>query len=75
MGSMDILAASGLINYFGKWTDYTHVKLFPILLRKGSTRLAIYGLCHIKDERLARLFLEKRVPNSFHLTLTVASRG
>lgn len=30
-------------------------------MRKGSTKLSMYGLSHIKDERLGRLFLDKKV--------------
>lgn len=58
---MDILSVSGLVNYFGKWTDLIEVKVLPILLRKGKSKLAIYGLSHIKDERLSRLFRDGKV--------------
>jgi len=59
--SLDLLSASGLINYFGKWTDLTQVEISPLLMRKGVTRLALYGLSHLKDERLARLFMDYKV--------------
>lgn len=58
---MDILSSNGLINYFGRWTDLSEIEIRPILLKKGKTKLAIYGLSHIPDQRLARLFLEKKV--------------
>ncbi|KAG6462519.1 hypothetical protein O3G_MSEX013308 [Manduca sexta] len=61
ISSLDILSITGLVNYFGKWTDYTHVRISPVLLQKGSTRLALYGLSHLKDQRLSRLFAEKKV--------------
>ncbi|XP_065209390.1 double-strand break repair protein MRE11 [Planococcus citri] len=61
ISSLDILSVSGLVNYFGKWTDLTDVKVSPMLLRKGASKLAIYGLSHIKDERLARLFRSNSV--------------
>jgi double-strand break repair protein MRE11 len=32
------------------------VRVSPILLRKGDTKLALYGLGNLRDERLARLF-------------------
>lgn len=32
------------------------VSLSPVLLRKGATRIALYGLGNIRDERLGRLF-------------------
>lgn len=61
VSSLDILSMTGLVNYFGKWSDYTQVRISPVLLQKGTTRLALYGLSHLKDQRLARLFAEKKV--------------
>lgn len=58
---IDILATSGLVNYFGKVTDLTNVRLSPLLLRKGRMLLALYGLGWIRDERLHRLFREGKV--------------
>ncbi|XP_008185560.1 LOW QUALITY PROTEIN: double-strand break repair protein MRE11 [Acyrthosiphon pisum] len=58
---MDLLSSMGLINYFGKQTNLQELKINPILLKKGSNKLAIYGLSHIRDERLERLFKEKKV--------------
>ncbi|KAM3958122.1 LOW QUALITY PROTEIN: double strand break repair nuclease mre11 [Aphomia sociella] len=61
VSSLDILSITGLVNYFGKWSDYTHVRITPVLMQKGSTKLALYGLSHLKDQRLSRLFAEKKV--------------
>ncbi|XP_069690636.1 double-strand break repair protein MRE11 isoform X2 [Periplaneta americana] len=61
VSSLDLLSAPGLLNYFGKWTDLTHVEISPLLMQKGETRLALYGLSYLKDERLARLFLDHHV--------------
>jgi hypothetical protein len=61
ISSLDLISTSGLINYFGKWTDLTQVEISPLLMRKGVTRLALYGLSHLKDERLARLFMDYKV--------------
>lgn len=61
ISSLDILSMGGLVNYFGKWTDYTHVRISPVLLQKGESKLALYGLSHLKDQRLSRLFQEKKV--------------
>lgn len=67
---VDVLATSGLINYFGKVTDMSDVRLSPLLLRKGRTLLAIYGLGWIRDERLHRFILffiiTMHVPYTFH---------
>jgi hypothetical protein len=61
VSSLDLLSASGLVNYFGKWTDLMQVEISPLLMQKGVTRLALYGLSHLKDERLARLFRDHHV--------------
>ena len=47
-------------------TDLKHIKVRPILLRKGGVKLAIYGLSHVKDERLHRLLRENKV-HSAHM--------
>jgi len=52
--SMDLLHACGLINYFGKCLSLEAVELSPLLMEKGATRLALYGLGAMKDERLHR---------------------
>lgn len=56
VSSLDLLSVSGLVNYFGKWSDLKEVSISPLLLRKGQSHLALYGLSHIKDERLSRIF-------------------
>ncbi|CAG9092137.1 unnamed protein product [Plutella xylostella] len=61
VSSLDILSSMGLVNYFGRWSDYTQVSVAPVLLRKGATSLALYGLSHLKDQRLSRLFKEGKV--------------
>ncbi|KAG8299014.1 Double-strand break repair protein mre11a [Homalodisca vitripennis] len=61
IATLDLLSASGLINYFGKWTDLTQIHISPLLLQKGTSRLAIYGLSYIKDERLSRLYKDRKV--------------
>jgi double-strand break repair protein MRE11 len=37
------------------------VSISPVLLRKGATRVALYGLGHIRDERLGRMFQTRQV--------------
>ncbi|XP_039955004.1 double-strand break repair protein MRE11 [Bactrocera tryoni] len=61
LSSLDLLSTTGLINYFGRWTDLTKVTISPLLLRKGETQLALYGLSHIHDARLRRLFEDFKV--------------
>ncbi|XP_017110372.1 double-strand break repair protein MRE11 [Drosophila elegans] len=61
LSSLDLLSTSGLVNYFGRWTDLSQVEISPILLRKGESQLALYGLSHIHDARLARLIKDFKV--------------
>lgn len=61
LSALDLLSTNGLINYFGRWTDLTQITVSPILLRKGSTQFALYGLSYIQDCRLARLFEDSKV--------------
>jgi double-strand break repair protein MRE11 len=61
LSSMDLLSSTGLINYFGKWRDLSEVEISPIVLQKHDTKLALYGLSHIHDARLARLFKDRKV--------------
>ncbi|XP_055382702.1 double-strand break repair protein MRE11 [Condylostylus longicornis] len=61
LSSLDILSTNGLVNYFGKSTDSQKIIINPILLKKGETQLALYGLSHIRDVRLARLFRDSKV--------------
>ncbi|KAK7865582.1 hypothetical protein R5R35_010113 [Gryllus longicercus] len=61
ISSLDILSASGLVNYFGRWNDLQAVNVSPLLMRKGETYLALFGLSHIPDDRLSRLFRSNKV--------------
>ena len=49
--SLDLLAAAGLVNYFGRQDDVDKVEIEAVLLEKGST---IYGMGSMRDERLNR---------------------
>ncbi|CAE7913034.1 MRE11 [Symbiodinium necroappetens] len=57
----NILEVGGLCNYFGRHEDLEDIIIRPILLVKGKTRVAIYGLGNIRDERLHRAFQAKKV--------------
>lgn len=61
LSSMDVLSSTGLLNYIGRWTDLTNVEISPIVLNKNGTKIAIYALSHIQDQRLVRLFRDKKV--------------
>lgn len=61
LSSLDLLSTAGLLNYFGKSPTVDDITMNPILLRKGTTKLALYGLGSIRDERLHRTFLQSKV--------------
>lgn len=62
MCALDVLSVAGLVNYFGKVhlasdeaaSDPTSdgMQIKPVLLQKGHTRLAMYGVGNIKDARM-----------------------
>lgn len=60
LSAVDILSACNLVNYFGKMalggSGVGQITLYPILIRKGTTSVALYGLGNIRDERLNRMF-------------------
>ena len=74
LSALDVLAAAGLLNYFGRLSlppstrkrrapdspsEVIGVK--PVLLQKGQTRIALYGMGYIKDERLSHELREKHI--------------
>ncbi|KAL5034892.1 meiotic recombination, variant 2 [Batrachochytrium dendrobatidis] len=59
--ALEVLSVSGLVNYFGKQATLDEIHIKPILLRKGSSYLALYGLGNVRDERLNRLFRDRKV--------------
>lgn len=60
LSAVDILSTGNLVNYFGKVPiaggGVGKVRIAPVLIRKGKTLLAMYGLGNLRDERLCRLF-------------------
>lgn len=58
---LDILQVAGLVNYFGRVPEADNPQARPILLQKGQTKLALYGLSNVRDERMYRNFRDHRV--------------
>jgi len=60
LSAVDILSECNLVNYFGnadlEGSSIGRLRISPVLLQKGKTFVALYGLGNIRDERLARLF-------------------
>lgn len=42
--ALDLLSASGLVNHFGHSQSVERIEISPILMQKGNTKLALYGL-------------------------------
>lgn len=42
--ALDLLSASGLVNHFGHSHSVERIEISPILMQKGSTKIALYGL-------------------------------
>uniref|UniRef100_A0A060TA40 Double-strand break repair protein n=1 Tax=Blastobotrys adeninivorans TaxID=409370 RepID=A0A060TA40_BLAAD len=61
LSPMDVLSATGLINHFGRVVENDNITVTPVLLRKGTTKLALYGLSNVRDERLFRTFRQGNV--------------
>ena len=61
LSAMDLLSVSNLVNYIGKSSSVDRVDLLPVLMTKGETKIALYGLGSIRDERLNRLFTKSAV--------------
>ncbi|PHH89559.1 hypothetical protein CDD83_5795 [Cordyceps sp. RAO-2017] len=59
--SLDLLQASGLLNYFGRVAEADNIEAKPILLQKGLTKLALFGLSNVRDERMFRTFRDHKV--------------
>ncbi|KAG2375246.1 hypothetical protein C9374_009869 [Naegleria lovaniensis] len=58
---LDVLSQCNLINYFGKCETVDQIQVKPILMQKGETKLALYGLGYIRDERLYQTFKNQKV--------------
>ncbi|KAK0625896.1 Mre11 DNA-binding presumed domain-containing protein [Immersiella caudata] len=59
--SLDLLQVAGLVNYFGRVPEADNIHVKPILLQKGRTKLALYGISNVRDERMFRTFRDNKV--------------
>ncbi|KAJ3590259.1 hypothetical protein NHX12_008213 [Muraenolepis orangiensis] len=59
--ALDLLSTCGLVNHFGRSLSVEKIEISPVLMQKGNTKLALYGLGSIPDERLYRMFLNNQV--------------
>ncbi|KAM8977664.1 double-strand break repair protein MRE11 [Pelodytes ibericus] len=59
--ALDLLSCAGLVNHFGRSNSVEKIDVSPVLLQKGRSKIALYGLGSIPDERLYRMFVNKQV--------------
>ncbi|EFX05556.1 meiotic recombination protein mre11 [Grosmannia clavigera kw1407] len=59
--SLDLLQVAGLVNYFGRVPEADNIKVKPLLLQKGGTKLALFGMGNVRDERMFRTFRDHKV--------------
>jgi len=59
--SLDLLQTSGLLNYYGRTPEADRLEIKPVLLQKGQTKLALYGMSNVRDERLYHTFRDHNV--------------
>ena len=85
-----MLSVSGLINYMGKFdlpvndSDALNsgIAVKPVLLRKGNSRLALYGVGNVKDQRMhfelrsnrVRMFMPKDKEDWFNILILHQNR-
>lgn len=61
LSPLDLLNVSGLVNHIGRVIQNDQINVTPILLQKGLTKLALYGMASVRDERLFKSFQESKV--------------
>ncbi|KAJ9667561.1 meiotic recombination [Coniosporium apollinis] len=61
LSALDLLQISGLVNYYGRTPESDNIVIKPVLLQKGQTKLALYGMSNVRDERLFRTFRDGKV--------------
>ncbi|KAK1790203.1 hypothetical protein P4O66_014118 [Electrophorus voltai] len=59
--ALDLLSCAGMLNHFGRSLSVEKLEISPVLLQKGSTQIALYGIGSIPDERLYRMFVNNQV--------------
>ena len=61
LSAVDILSVANLVSYFGKAANIESIEVSPLLMQKGTAKLALYGLGSCRDERLHRMFKRGKV--------------
>jgi double-strand break repair protein MRE11 len=61
LSALNVLSMAGMVNYFGQSPSIQDVTVQPILMQKGTSKVALYGLGNIREERLHRQWRSGRV--------------
>eukprot|EP00540_Astrosyne_radiata_P024055 CAMPEP_0116870076 /NCGR_PEP_ID=MMETSP0418-20121206/28100_1 /TAXON_ID=1158023 /ORGANISM="Astrosyne radiata, Strain 13vi08-1A" /LENGTH=171 /DNA_ID=CAMNT_0004506215 /DNA_START=119 /DNA_END=631 /DNA_ORIENTATION=- len=61
LAALDLLAVTNLLNYFGRQDQVDKVEVSPVLMQKGDTHVALYGMGSLRDERLNRMWQSNKV--------------
>lgn len=61
LAALDLLAVTNLVNYFGRQDEIDKIEVSPVLMQKGDTKVALYGMGSMRDERLNRMWQAKNV--------------
>ena len=61
LSALDVIESAGLIHYFGKTSSIEELRVAPLLLQKGRTKLALYGVGYIRSNKLHQMYLNKAV--------------
>lgn len=60
LSALDVLNETGLVNYVGKIQNFERIRIEPVIFKREKI-IAIYFMSHVRDSRLFKLFLEKKV--------------
>ena len=90
MCALDLLSVTGLLNYMGKIdlptqdadAQSTGIAVRPVLLRKGNTKIGLYGIGNVKDARMhfelrsnrVRMFMPRDKQEWFNILLLHQNR-
>lgn len=61
LSAMDLLSVTNLVNYYGKADLIDEIYIRPLVLEKGKTRVALFGLGALRNERLYHTFEKGKV--------------
>ena len=61
LAALDLLEVANLVNYMGRQDQVNQIQVEPVLIQKGTTKLALYGMGSLRDERLNRMWQGNKV--------------